>query len=209
MPDFPSPNDFRPVEVNRPPYLHRYELSSPKLERRVTLFSWNTVLLWTDIESQASIVRFCERPGLVRYKGDWQLADFWVQRSDHREFLMLEESPKLSVLSVAPRLDSDLGQQVRAISNDELQANALWINNWQQMLPYVVSNRRLIQPQQLARVLEICAEPKMLVDIEAAELPSDTIVTRSAVFDLTRRGQLAAEDLRSQPLGPRSRFVRS
>lgn len=209
MPDFPSPVDFRPVEVNRPPYLHRYELSSPKLERRVTLFSWNAVLLWTDIESQANIIRFCERPGLVRHKGDWQLADFWVQHQEHREFLMLEESPKLSVLSAAPRLNSDLGQQVRTISNDELQANALWIRNWQQMLPYVVSNRRLFQSQQLARILEICAAPKMLVDIEAAELPSDPVVTRSAVFDLTRRGQLTAEDLRSQPLGPRSRFVRS
>jgi hypothetical protein len=207
--DFPSPDDFRPVEVNRAPYLHRYELSSPKLERRLTLFSWNAVLLWTAIESHASIVRFCERPGLVRFKGDWQLADFWVQQSDHREFLMLEESPKLSVLSAAPRLDSDLGQQVRTISNGELQANALWIRNWQQMLPYVVSNRRLVQPQQLARIHEICAAPKMLVDIEAAQLPSDPIVTRSAVFDLTRQGRLLAEDLHSQALGPRSRFVRS
>ena len=151
MPDFPIPDDFRPVEVERPPYLHRYELSSPKLDRRLTLFSWSAVLLWTMIESHAGIARFCERPGLVRFKGDWRLADFWVQRQEHSEFLFLEDSPRLEMLVTAPRLDSDLGQRVRTISNDDLQANDLWIRNWLQMLPYLASNRRLVEQRQLDR----------------------------------------------------------
>lgn len=208
MPDFPIPDDFHPVEVDRPPYLHRYELSSPKVDRRLTLFSWRAVLLWTMIESHASIARFCERPGLVRLRGDWQLADFWVQRQGHSEFLLLEDSVRLEMLVTAPRLDSDLGQRVRMISNDDLQANELWIRNWLQMLPYLASNRRLVEQRQMDRILDYCAAPKMLVEIEGAELPSDAVVTRTGVFELTRQGRLFPEDLHSQPLGPGSRFVK-
>ena len=195
MADFIEPKDFLPVEVNRPPYLHRYDLFSPKLSRRLTLFSWNAVLLWTMIESHPAIKQFCERPGLVHVHGDWRLADFWVQRDGRSEFLLLEHSPLQNLVGVAPRLESDLGLRARTVLDEELEAHATWIKNWQQILPYLVSNRSFVEPRQLNRILSFCQVPQMLVNIERAELPGDPVITRTAVFELVRQGKLSAEDL--------------
>ncbi|MFL9876693.1 hypothetical protein [Paraburkholderia megapolitana] len=133
VPDFIEPKDFLPVEVNRPPYLHRYDLFSPKLSRRLTLFSWNTVLLWTMIESHPAIKTFCERPGFVHVHGDWRVADFWVQREGRSEFLVLEHSPLQNLVGVAPRLESDLGLRARTVVDTEFETHATWIRNWQQI----------------------------------------------------------------------------
>lgn len=208
MADFIEPKDFLPVEVNRPPYLHRYDLFSPKLSRRLTLFSWNAVLLWTMIESHPAIKKFCERPGLVHVHGDWRLADFWVQRDGRSEFLLLEHSPLQNLVGVAPRLESDLGLRARTVLDAELEAHARWIKNWQQILPYLVSNRSFVEPRQLDRILSLCQVPQMLLDIERAELPGDPVITRTAVFELVRQGKLLAEDLHCDPLSATSRFIK-
>lgn len=206
--DFIEPKDFLPVEVNRPPYLHRYDLFSPKLSRRLTLFSWNAVLLWTMIESHPAIKTFCERPGLVHVHGDWRLADFWVQRDGRSEFLLLEHSPLQNLVGVSPRLESDLGLRARTVLNAELEVHAMWIKNWQQILPYLVSNRNFIEPRQLDRILLFCQAPQMLVDIERSELPGDPVITRTAVFELVRQGKLSAEDLHCDSLSTTSRFIK-
>jgi hypothetical protein len=208
VPDFIEPKDFLPVEVNRPPYLHRYDLFSPKLSRRLTLFSWNAVLLWTMIESHPTIKTFCERPGFVHVHGDWRIADFWVQREGRSEFLLLEHSPLQNLVGVAPHLESDLGLRARTVFDTELEAHATWIKNWQQILPYLVSNLSFVEPRQLDRILNFCQISQMLFDIERAELPGDPVITRTAVFELVRQGKLSAEDLHCDPLSATSRFIK-
>src|SRR5437868_3617593 len=107
--------DFCPVKVARPPYLHRYELFSPKINRRLTLFSWNAVLQWILIESDAAIEGFCERPGLAPVRGDWLLVDFWVLRNGQSEFLLLQDAPRLDAIRVAPRIDVESERNIRTI----------------------------------------------------------------------------------------------
>jgi len=209
MTDSIDPIDFKPIEVTRPPYLHRYELFSPKLERRLTLFSWNAVLQWIMLESDAAIERFCERPCLVPVQADWQLADFWVLRKGQSEFLLLQDAPRLNPVGIALRIGSDLGKKTRTVLLEALQGNDLWISNWRQILPYLASNRQFIETRQFDRILKLCEAPRMLVDIERAELPGDPTITRTAVFELVRRGQLIAEDLHSHPLRPSSRFFKA
>lgn len=205
--DFIDQKDFVPVEVARPPHLHRFDLFSPKLARRLTLFSWDAVLLWTMIESHPAIKKFCERPGLVHVHGDWRLAEFWVQRDDHSEFLLLEHSSLQNLVSAAPRIESDLGSRTRTVLEKELAAHATWIKNWQEILPYLVSNRDFVEPRQLDRILTFCQSPQRLGDIERAELPGDPVITRTAVFELARKGKLLAEDLHTDRLSPASRFI--
>lgn len=207
MADSVEKEDFHPATVTRPPHLNRYDLFSPKLARRLTLFSWNSVLLWTMIESHAAIKKFCERPGSIRVDGDWRLADFWVQRDGQSEFLLLEHSPLKDTAEATPRLESDLGLRTRTVLDAELGANTVWIKNWQQMLPYLVSNRCFLEPRQLDRILILCQVPQMLVDIERAELPANPIIARTAVFELVRQGTLLAEDLHRDPLSSTSRFI--
>src|ERR1700674_458578 len=206
MRDSSTEANYRPVEVGRPPFRHRYEVFSPKLERRVTLFSWNAVLVWTLIEGIAQIDRFCERPGLLREGDAWQLVDFWVRHTGQSEYWLLANI-HLPIIGAAPCIDSDRAKYTLRIIPSHLQQHAVLIRNWQSALPYVISNRRWITAQQADRIVTFCGQTRPLVEIERCELPADPVITRSVVFDLVRRGALRAEDMDRRPLSASSRFI--
>jgi hypothetical protein len=206
MGDSRTESDFRPVPVGRPPFRHRYEVFSPKLDRSVTLFSWDAVLAWTLIEATAQIDRFCERPGLIQVNEDWRLADFWVRRAGQSELWLLPDL-NLPIIGAAPRIDSAPIITMPSTIAEQLKLHAVLIRNWQSALPYVTSNRRWITAQQNTRIITFCAQSKALVEIERRELPSDPVITRTVVFDLARRGLLHAEDMDSHPLRAGSRFI--
>ena len=206
MRDSSTEADFRPVEVGRPPFRHRYEVFSPKLERRVTLFSWDAVLVWTLIEGIAQIDRFCERPGLLCEGDDWQLVDFWVRHTGQSEYWLLADI-KLPIIGEAPRIEGAVAKHTMRIVAAHLEQHAVFIRNWQSALPYVISNRRWITARQCERIVAYCGQARALVEIERCELPGDPIITRSVVFDLVRRGMLRAEDMDRRPLSASSRFI--
>jgi hypothetical protein len=206
MGDSVAKSDYRPVPVGRPPFRHRYEVYSPKLDRRVTLYSWDAVLAWTLIEATTQIEHFCERPGLVQVNQDWRLADFWVRRAGKSELWLLPDL-NLPIIGAAPRIDSAPDITMPPKIAEELKLHAVLIRNWQSALPYVTSNRRWITAQQSTRIVTFCAHSKPLVEIEQQELPSDPVITRTVVFDLARRGLLLAEDMDSRPLRAGSRFI--
>ncbi|WP_089164034.1 hypothetical protein [Caballeronia sordidicola] len=131
-----------------------------------------------------------------------------MQREDRSEFLLLEHSPLQNLVGVAPHLESDLGLRARTVLDTELEAHATWIKNWQQILPYLVSNLSFVEPRQLDRILNFCQISQMLFDIERAELPGDPVITRTAVFELVRQGKLSPEDLHCDPLSATSRFIK-
>ena len=198
--------NYQPVAVGRPPFRHRYEVFSPKLERRITLFSWDAVLVWTLIEGVPEITRFCERPGVLHDQKRWRLADFWVEHTGQSEYWLLPDS-KLPIIGGAPRIDAEAAPHIQHVSPDHLKQHALFIRNWQSALPYVISNRRWMSAQQCDRITTFCREERLLVDIERSELPADPIITRTTVFDLVRRGALRSEDMYRRPLSAASRFI--
>lgn len=197
---------LEPVAVSRPQFSHRYEVYSPKVGRRITLFSWDAVQLWTLFEAQPAVGFFCERPGLVSHKRRWRLADFWVQRDGQSEIWVLPDM-ELTPVESAPRIPASLVGTVLHSDSSLLNEQAMLIRNWQAILPYVVSNRREIGAAQKRRILACCQQVHALVDIERAELPADPVITRSTTFELTRCGELLAQDLHSHVLGPGSRFI--
>ena len=197
---------LEPVAISRPRSSHRYEAYSPKLARRITLFSWDAVQLWTLFEAEAAIDFFCERPGLVMHEKRWQLADFWVQRAGLSEVWFLPDT-ELVPIGPARRIESSSIVQIKLADLAFLSDQAMLVRNWQAILPYIVSNHRLFNPAQKRRVLDFCTQSQALVDIERAELPADPIVTRSTTFDLVRSGQLLAEDLHVRSLDSSSRFI--
>ena len=198
--------NYRPVPVGRPPFRHRYEVFSPKLERRLTLFSWDAVLVWTLIEGVPEIDQFCERPGLLHDQNSWRLVDFWVQHTGQSEYWLLPDI-RLPIIGSAPRIDSDAAKHIQRVIPEHLKQHAIFIRNWQSALPYVISNRRWISAQQGDRITTFCRETRFLVDIERSELPADPIITRAVVFDLVRRGALRSEDMNRRPLSAASRFI--
>ncbi len=199
---------LEPVAISRPRFSHRYEAYSPKLARRITLFSWDAVQLWTLFEAEPAIDFICERPGLVMHEGSWRLADFWVQRAGHSEVWFLSDT-KQSPIGPARRIQTPLADHIKFADSALLNEQAMLVRNWQTILPYVVSNRRELSLTQKRRVLDFCAQSQSLVDIERAELPADPIIARSTTFDLVRCGELIAEDLHVRTLDSSSRFITS
>ena len=195
-----------PVEIVRHPRLTRFEIWSPKRAERLTLFSHEALALWAMIEATPSITGLCPYPGmLVLDEGNSrpQLVDFWVHREGKDECLLLRDAPQLfpAPHHRARRLPAHWKHAVRWIESSELQATEQWVRNWLQILPYLTSNRALIDAVLVERILEhLGSSTRRLTEIEAAEAPTDPMLTRTAVFELIRRGCIDAPELRSQPL---------
>ncbi len=65
----------QPVEVSRRPWQRRIEVYSPKLQRRLTLFSTEAHDAWLLLEADPTVKGFCERPTYVEGK-EGRLVDF-------------------------------------------------------------------------------------------------------------------------------------
>jgi hypothetical protein len=66
----------RPVAIQRSKWTHHFHVWSPKLARRLALYSWQAIDFWAMIESHASILTFCELPGFVLVDQRPHIADF-------------------------------------------------------------------------------------------------------------------------------------
>jgi hypothetical protein len=55
----------QPLDVKRRPWQRRIEVFSPKLRRRLTLFSRETLDAWVLLEADRREQSFCERPAYV------------------------------------------------------------------------------------------------------------------------------------------------
>ncbi len=88
----------RPLAVKRSRWLHHFQVWSPKLKRRVSLYSRASISVWVLIEASPDILSFCERPGSILVDGARALADFRIQRDHRTDYFVLQDSPKLIVL---------------------------------------------------------------------------------------------------------------
>jgi hypothetical protein len=102
----------RPINVKRPALVHRFEAWSPKLSRRLTVYSREAVSLWVLLEADPRVVSFCERPGYVRVNDHTVLADFWLQQDSAPAWWVMAEARALEPFDDAqvPRLDDCPGK---------------------------------------------------------------------------------------------------
>jgi hypothetical protein len=78
----------RAVETKRPVGARRIEVFSPKIKRRLTLFSWDAHDAWLLLEADPTVRAFCERPAY--FDGDaGSVLDFWVEQGGRAKFVML------------------------------------------------------------------------------------------------------------------------
>lgn len=198
--------DFHPIAIQRSKWTHEFHVWSPKLSRRLSLYSHAAVDFWAMMESHASVLTFCEYPGLVRFEQKPRIADFVLRRDDVTEFVVVETKPLTAIDAELLEILDPL--PVTTVSADALIPYRQWIDNWLRMLPYVTSNGRFLSNEFLDRIERGLASPKPLYAIEYEALPTDPVLTRTAVFDLTRRGRLVSPDLRADELDRHTRFRR-
>jgi hypothetical protein len=193
----------KPIEISRRPWQRRIEVYSPKLKRRVTLFSWAAHDAWLLLEADPAVKVFCERPAYVE-GGAGRLIDFWVSRGRHAKFWVL--CPSESEKPALPR--SVQGVALRILRRADLMALDRRIHNWSQILPYRVSFARYPNGRLQKDIFNRLEKPHRLERLEAAFHPLDVATVRAALFELLATGKIIAPDLDSRPLGLMTMFRR-
>jgi hypothetical protein len=192
----------KPIEISRRPWQRRIEVYSPKLKRRLTLFSWAAHDAWLLLEADPAVKVFCERPAYVEGVAG-RLIDFWVSRGRHAQFWV-----------AACRVGEDGASKVGARSRvavprrADLMALGRRIRNWSQILPYRVSFARYPNDRLQKDIVNRLEKPHRLERLEAAFHPLDVATVRAALFELLATGKIIAPDLDSSPLGLTTIFRR-
>ncbi|MET3190637.1 UNVERIFIED_ORG: hypothetical protein ABIC62_006308 [Burkholderia sp. 1595] len=198
---------FHPIAIQRSKWIHQFHVWSPKLSRRLVLYSHDAISFWAMIESHASISTFCEYPGYILVDQKPRIADFALNRDGVNEFVVVGAASLAAIGEDAREVLDPL--PVTIVTAEALKPHRQWIDNWLRMLPYVTSNVRFLSHEFLDRVEQRLIASKPLYTIEHEALPADPILTRTAVFDLARRGRLTSPDLPTQELSRHTRFMQA
>ena len=191
------------MELRRRPWQRRIEVYSPKIQRRLTLFSRDAHDAWLLLEADPEVRTFCERPAYVAGEAG-RLIDFWVDRGRHAKFWILGDGKDEDA-----RLHATLhGVAVRIIHRADMIAAEMRVKNGSQIIPYLISfkrhaNRRL-QEEIFARV----EKPHRLEHLEAAFQPIDVSLVRASLFKVVAEGRVVAPDIDLVPLGSTTIFRR-
>lgn len=142
-----------------------------------------------------SVLCLCEHPARLGVNGDGRSIDFWVQRHDQAEMLLLDRGD-LAQLSIEPVG----GVLLRVVARAELAAAGIWIDNWKRMLPVINATRGLLSKGLTEAVVKLVREPAALSQVEHALSAGDPSLIRGAIFEVLRTGRLRAPALQTQQL---------
>jgi hypothetical protein len=193
----------KPIEMSRRPWQRRIEVYSPKLKRRLTLFSWAAHDAWLLLEADAAVKAFCERPAYLE-GGAGRLIDFWVSTGRHAKFWVL--SPAEAEKAALPKAVQ--GVALRIVRRADLMALEGRIHNWSQIVPYRVSFARFPNSRLQTDIFNRLERPHRLERLEAVFQPLDVSTVRAGLFELLATGKIIAPDLDSRPLGLTTMFRR-
>ncbi|MFM0082800.1 hypothetical protein P0D72_28605 [Paraburkholderia sediminicola] len=196
-----------PVALARPRGAHRYEAFSPKLSRRLTLYTRPALEQWILLEANPAVVTFCERPGFVQLDGHRCLADFWVHYVDRQELVLLNYMSIGEEMTDAARELDGKALAIRRVASAELVAARAWVGNWRCMLPCLIANRKLVLPSLSRPIERFLDKPKRLADVEREFSTGDPVLVRAALFGLLHQGKVCAPELHTQPLSLLTSFV--
>ena len=199
-----EPRFSTPLESPRPRGARLLEGYSPKIGRRVRLFDRARFDQWLRLEADPMVLRLCERPMRIGPSPSSRFVDFWVERSDGERLLIVGDINVAVDVEPVPLAAPDV--PVQRIAPAELAAAAVWIANWQQMLPIIVCTRSWLPCPLSLSIQEYVRDPMALSRIERAFSIGDPSVVRSAIFELLRIGRLAAPSLHTQPLSQHTLF---
>jgi hypothetical protein len=161
-----------PLDVVRPRRARLLEAFSLKLNRRIRLFDRASFDQWVQLEAEPQVLSLCERPTRLGPAPDARLIDFWVLRRDSEQLLLIDDDEP-----VPPMFE---GMPVRQVTAAELAASAMWIANWQRMLPVITMCLGLLPTGLTRSVLSLAREPAALSRIEHEQFLQRIVATGQA-----------------------------
>lgn len=188
---------------------NRWVVFSPKLQRRVILYSDLEYDHWVLVEGTPAIKSFCEQPRRVRVQLPsgfvTTIFDMWVfwetQQQEYREVKY-----RYQLLKTPP--DSRISRQIQAqkkwchlarvnytvMTDEVIRANLVLLSNWK----LILSSLACMQDVDLSahiesvRSLLVRSGSRTLRGIEESFPAVDRCLIRAAVFTLLHRGHLYA-----------------
>jgi hypothetical protein len=195
----------RAVETNRPSGPRRIKIFSPKIKRRLTLFSWNAHDAWLLLEADPTVRAFCGRPAYFDGEAG-RVLDFWVEQSNGRTKFLMLSTDESDVNPLPLRIH---GIKLDVLRRPDMIAFARRIEIWAQIVPYRTSFMRDADRRLRNDLFVRLEKPHRLERIDAAFHPLDVSVVRAALFDLLADGRVSAPEIDFAPLGLDTVFRRA
>ena len=205
-----------PLPLPKAAWRRRLEVFSPKLDRRLSLGSYQAWRCWVAIEANPAITKFCERPTRVAGKNSATI-DFWVQLGSDLpgEFWLLDGDPGAGATADRPHAErapppKRLHERpVRLITPELLASWEVPVANWSEILPYLVSYRRYRQPLLEQSLVVRLATNTRLDDLLATFSDHDASEVQAALYWLLASGRVRSPDIAAAPLSEATCFRRA
>ena len=179
---------------------------APKVGRTVAFTGRAQLHLWTMLEANPAVTRYCERPAWPEECEPRPSIDFWALRDGMPVCLSLQESAPPDTVE-EPRLP--FGLIVQTITARELDSHRVWIQNWLSLLPYLSTASSLNLDTMRTPVIEFFASEASFDDAERHFANIDPVLVRTAVISELHRGRLFSHDLIARPWDRHTRVVRA
>jgi hypothetical protein len=185
-----------PVSFARRGGMRLIEGTSPKLQRRVRLYSYANFAIWIGLEASPEVTAFCEYPVRTGPNTSDPIVDFWVRTKDRDEYLVSPDHP--SGIDWPAQLN---GRTLRQVTDAEIAASGQFVRNWEFILSALNGQEPISDAHGLVKkIANTVQSPMTLAEIERQNSSSGTPLVRACVFHLLRMGRLSAPSLRDQSL---------
>lgn len=190
-----------------------WEVYSPKLRRNVNLYSDLEYDHWILVESDPSILTFCEQPLRLRISLEGRIVhsilDMWLRWKDGREQFreikyfseLAKESTEKRQLKAQQTWAALHGHDYMIHTEKTIRANPLLLANWKIILRYLSSDQKMNLLKYQDQIVQLILDQNgcSLRELEEKFNECDPIIIRTAIFGLFHLGELVAP-LDLQPL---------
>ena len=194
---------------SRPHKSHRYDVFGPKIERNLTLFGLAQVHTWLLLESDPSVLSYCERPMVAPETKPKLVIDFWAGYAGRDELWIVSRNPApaadigTAMPAFAQWADANK-YKVRQLSPPGAVEDKVYLDNWGTIVRELSANRRYLKPALLQSVREILEQPRPIAALCSLMPHEDPVLVRVAAYSLLHSGFASCVDIAVMPLGPAS-----
>lgn len=206
----------QPSKALRPPKSHRFDVFGLKIRRPVVLYNRPPLDTWVDLESDPSVVWYCERPLLIEEAGVRRVVDFYAVRANREELHICrteaEARDKQTLLDRCPGFANWCTHNELSVNyQDPMSSPQLSVAraNWGQVIRELSAFRRYASTELVSAVRSELAQSLSLSQLRILFPKADPVILKIALFQLLHQGAAVAEEFDRAPFSSDMLFVRA
>jgi len=178
------------------------------------LFGRHALDLWITLEASSSVLSYCERPLIIPGSRPLRAFDFWVQRAEGEELLVLmrtrdqkssdNDEPTSDIQALSGTLVE--GVPIRYIDPCDMTEHQIALANWGTIIRDLAAFERFI-PEPLCNDVKAKLDSrKSIAQLQSESSDFDASTVRLAIFLLLYRGEAVCSELATHRL-TRNHFI--